>query len=442
MSRRTYRNSEAWEPRARRATPGGAQTGSRAPGRCGPLGGYPMFLSSGNGARVVDVDRNEYIDMIGGLASVAIGHANPEVNEAVMEALNDGCALSLPTRDEAVAAEELCAAIGASYAEQVRFVKTGSESTEAAVRVARVATGRAKVLTVGSGYHSWHSWFQAVKPQHPGVPAELTWLINGFDYGTVPVKQLEREEYAAVILEPLPITGLPEGWGNDDAQHYLRQLVEAAHAHGTLVIFDEVVWGIRKGSGGAGGYFGVEPDLATFGKALGNGLPVGALVGPRRLMEHATLVSGTFGGDRLGLAAMRAVLRIDNGGRVARRLHVLGSAFREAVRAAVPHDSAPYAVEATGDESHPVLRLRLYGVDADAVAMSVLLQGMADEGVLYHPAGGNMMAEMDAADCAKAASAVGLALAELNDAYRRDGAQGVRAALRGEPYVQAMARAR
>lgn len=438
-----YPNSDKWAERALRATPGGSQTGSKAPGRAGPCGGYPMFLERGSGAYVHDLDGHSLIDMIGSLAAVAIGHADPHVAAAVVEALADGGSLSLPTRAETYAAEDLCAYIGAGYAQQVRFVKTGSESTEAAVRIARVATGRSKVLTVRGGYHSWHSWFQAVKPQHPGVPREMEWIVTGFNYGYMPVSELESQEYAAVILEPLPITGKPDGWSNDDVTNYLANLAACARRYGTVVIFDEVVWGLRKGPGGAGGYFGVEPDLATFGKALGNGVPVGAVVGPSRLMQHATLISGTFGGDRLGLAALRAVMELDKGGTVAQRLYDLGTTFREMVRVGTAvAGGGPYTVEATGDESHPVLRLRLYATDADAVAMSVLLQGMADEGVLYHPAGGNMMAAMTGQDVADAAAAVAASVSRLNRAYNKGGSDGVRAELRGEPFVQAMARAR
>lgn len=438
---RSYEKSMEWLTQARRWTPGASQTGSKAPGRAGPLGGYPMFLSHGYGTLVTDLDGNTYLDMVAALASVTLGHAHGAVRDAVLKAVEDGSSLSLPTREEALAAEALVMTMRQpGYAEQVRFVKTGSEATEAAVRVARVATGRMRLLTVRAGYHSWHSWFQAVKPEHPGVPVTMADLIDGFEYGDVPHALLRSGQYAAVILEPVPVTGRPPYMKDDiDVELYLRELVDAAHACGTLVVFDEMVWGFRLHAGGAGGRFGVEPDLATFGKAIANGVPIAALVGPERLMRHATLVSGTFGGDRIGLAALRAVCNVYGHAPVCDRMHELGAAFQSHVNEAV--GAGEYTLRATGEPQHPVLELLAAGsLCKDSTAWSLLLQGMADRSLLYHPAGGNVMYPMTMTDMAAAAAAVVESLADLNRAAEADG--GVDGALRGQPYAQAFARAR
>lgn len=442
---KSYQKSEEWLAQARRWTPGASQTGSKAPGRSGPLVAYPLFAEKGRDQFVYDVDGHKYIDMIGGLACVGIGHAQEEIIEAIHEILIDGGVLSLPTPEEALAAEDLCINIGLPYAEQVRFVKTGSEATEAAIRVARCATGRMRILTVGAGYHSWHAWFQAVKPDHPGVPTVMSALIDGFRYGEIPYDLLKTREYACVILEALPITGMPDGWDATRVTRYLAELKAAAQEFGTLLVFDEVVWGFRMHESGAGGFYGVVPDMATFGKAIANGVPIGALVGPIWLMQHASVVSGTFGGDRIGLAALRATLDIYRREQVCDHMRRLGETFAAALQSAnadVESDT-PYTIRATGDPTHPVVRLHLYGADAraDTVAWSLLLQELAGLGVLYHPAGGNMMHRMTAQDMYAAAAAFAQALQRLNCVYHDGGSEGVRLALIGEPYVQAFARA-
>lgn len=437
---RTYTKSQALYDYAVRHTPGASQTGSKAPGRAGPLGAYPMFLESGRGSRVRDVDGNEYLDFVAGLAAVGLGHADGGVCQLVEEALHDGALLSLPTAHEARASERLCALTG--WAEQARWVKTGSEATEAAVRIARCATGRYKVMTVESGYHSWHSWFQAVKPQHPGVPSDYEDLVTGIVYGE-PVEGIEEElegdhAYACVILEPAPITG-----GGDAG--WLRELVDAAHRQGTLVVFDEVVWGLRLARAGGTEYFGVEPDLACYGKALGNGVPVAAVVGRRDLMRHASVISGTFGGDRLGLAAALAVLGIHEGADVTGALWRLGRQFQDGVNAMAPHPTCgALRVSCTGYPVHPVLGLvvdpGVYEGGADeAAVMSLFLQELAERGVLWHPAGGNVMWAMDAFQIQTAVGAVCEAASVVESAVVNG---HLLRSLRGKPYAQAFARAR
>jgi glutamate-1-semialdehyde 2,1-aminomutase len=414
---RSYSKSDAWYQRALAVTPGASQTGSKAPGRCGPLGGYPLFLKAGDGPHVWDLDGNGYLDFIAGLAAVGLGHADGGVREALEDVLREGSLLSLPTCDEALASEALVAITG--WAEQVRWVKTGSEATEAAVRIARRATGREHVLTIASGYNSWHSWFQAVKPQHPGVPHRMTELIHGINYGDhgnvedlftctgrASAAQSVVGGYAAVILEPAPITG-----GGDAA--WLRWLVDLAHAHGTLVIFDEVVWGFRLAAAGGTAYFDVTPDIATYGKAMGNGIPVGAVVGKRDLMQYADVISSTFGGDRLGLAAARAVMAVYRApwhSPVDTMWHH-GRQFQEGV-CGVENGFGALAVACTGYPVHPVIRLAAEGVDANLL-QSVFVQELAEHGVLWHPAGGNIIANVGDADIGDAVEAVTEALATV-----------------------------
>ena len=415
-------------------TPGGSQTASKAPGKAGPRGGgYPSVLSHGHGSWVFDEAGRCYLDLVASLAAVGLGHSDRAVVRAVEQQLRKGSLLSLPTLLEGAASERLCAATG--WAEQARWVKTGSEATEAAVRVARAATRRDRVLTVRAGYHSWHSWFQAVKPEHPGVPDALTALIDWTTYGSnidqwVETSLRSLDAYACVILEPAPITG-----GGDGA--WLEALRAACTDAGTLLVFDEVVWGFRLARAGGTEHFGVVPDLATYGKALGNGVPVGALVGRRDLMQHARLVSGTFGGDTLGLAAALAVMRTYEREPVVETLWERGTQLMEGVNAL----HGPVKLE--GYPVHPVPVVS--GATPDWVkqkigpvaVLSLFLQELAGQSVLAHPAGWNMMYAHTRAHVERAVRACEKATAAVQGAIN-DGR--VRESLRGVPFQAAFTR--
>jgi glutamate-1-semialdehyde 2,1-aminomutase len=419
--------------RAVRVTPGGSQTGSKAPGKAGPLGGYPLFLKEGRGARTRDVDGHDYIDLIAGLAAVGLGHNDFRVHQAVAQALADGSLLSLPTEREAQASEALCRMTG--WATQARWVKTGSEATEAAVRIARAATGKNRILTVRSGYHAWHSWFQAVKPEHPGVPNLMSDLIVGMKYGDYDTVRLALDwtdnDIAAVILEPAPITG-----GGDSG--WLKWLVETAHKANTLVIFDEIVWGLRLSKSGGTDYFDIQPDLATYGKALGNGIPVAAVVGGDDLMKHATLVSGTFGGDQLGLAAAIAVLDVYDKEPIIQTMWARGVDLKMRLNQLFPGAGGDIQFSCTGYSVHPVFNLRVKETD-DYLAMSFFLQRLAEYGVLIHPAGGNIMAALTADDVLMVVEAVTRALDDISLARAKG---PLTLAENSIPYQQAFSRAR
>jgi glutamate-1-semialdehyde 2,1-aminomutase len=415
-------------------TPGGSQTASKAPGRAGPRGGgYPSVLSHGQGALVWDEDGREFVDFVASLAAVGLGHADPRVVGEVEWELKRGNLLSLPTRLEGLASEALCRFL--AWPEQVRWVKTGSEATEAAVRICRAATGRAKVLTVQTGYHAWHSWFQAVKPEHPGVPQHYADAIDSIDYGTYGERPMAYTEamlatgrYACVILEPAPITG-------GGSREWLARLKEVAHRHGTLLVFDEVVWGFRLAKAGGTEHFTVVPDLATYGKAMGNGVPVAAVVGGRDLMRHAALVSGTYGGDRLGLAAAMAVIKVYDSEPVTSHLWEMGQRLIDGVNR---HGTT---VQLSGYPVHPVpivpLCGRITGEEKRAI-LSLYLQEMAARGVLWHPGGLNVMYSHTSEHVERAVTAAGEANRVVSEAVS---AGTVRAMLRGEPYEAAFTRA-
>jgi glutamate-1-semialdehyde-2,1-aminomutase len=263
----------------------------------------PVFLARGNGSHVWDVDGNEYIDFIGALGPVILGYSYPMVNEAVRRQLEDGVAFSLPHPLEVELAALLCEII--PCAEMVRFGKNGSDATSGAVRVARAYTERDKIVCCG--YHGWQDWYIGTTTRNKGVPKAVADLTFTFSYNNLEsLEQIlakHREEIAAVIMEPVGVVEPQAG--------FLEGVAELAHAHGALLIFDEIITGFRMALGGAQEYYGVIPDLACFGKAMGNGFPTAAVVGRREVMElfDEVFFSFTFGGDALSLAATLATIQ-------------------------------------------------------------------------------------------------------------------------------------
>lgn len=298
-----YAASLAMLDRARSAIPSQTQTFSKGWTQY-PLGAAPVFADRADGGRIWDVDGNEFIDWPMALGPLLLGHNHSAVNEAVIRQLSRGIAFSLPTVGELELSERLIDWF--PYAERVRFGKNGSDATSGAVRAARAFTGRDLVLCCG--YHGWQDWYIGTTTRHAGVPQGVRELTIPFPYNDPSVLRgfLEKHEneVAAVIMEP---TGIVE-----PAPGYLEEVRRLATAHGAVLIFDECWTGFRIHRQGAFGSFGVAPDLACFGKALGNGVPISAIVGRADMMEvfDEAFFSFTFGGDMLGIAAATAVLDV------------------------------------------------------------------------------------------------------------------------------------
>lgn len=289
--------------RSRRVIPGVAQTFSKSTSQY-VQGVSPVFLQRGEGCRVWDVDGNDYVDYVQGLLPNILGYAHPEVNAAVMAQLSQGHSFSLPHPLEVELAERLVTLI--PCAEKVRFGKNGSDATAGAVRAARAFTGRDRIACCG--YHGWQDWFIGSTTRSRGVPAAVRELTHPFPYNDLPA--LERilngnpGEFAAVIMEPVNFFPPAEG--------YLLAVKQLAKQHGALLIFDEICTGFHFGLGGAQKLFGVTPDLACFGKAMGNGFPIGCVVGPSNIMDifDSIFFSFTFGGEVASLAACMKVLEV------------------------------------------------------------------------------------------------------------------------------------
>lgn len=298
---RTFDASIKYLARAERVIPLGSQTFSKSKTQY-PYGVSPFFITRAAGSHCWDLDGNEYIDFVSSLASVTLGYNDPDVTRAVIEQMQSGVIFSLPHPIEAEVAELICEMV--PCAEMVRFGKNGSDATSGAIRLARAYTGRDRVAVCG--YHGWQDWYIGSTARSRGVPKATQELTHTFAYNDLEsLRELfvvHPGEFAAVILEPMNVVEPQPG--------FLEGVKLMAHAHGALLVFDETITGFRYGNGGAQEYFGVTPDLATFGKGLANGYPVSAIVGRRKVMKlmEEIFFSFTFGGEALSLAAAKATL--------------------------------------------------------------------------------------------------------------------------------------
>ncbi|ABI67555.1 aminotransferase class III-fold pyridoxal phosphate-dependent enzyme [Syntrophomonas wolfei] len=300
MSER-YHNSELLLERALKSIPLGTQTFSKSKTQY-PYGVSPYFIKKGKGSHVWDVDDNEYIDFINGLASVTLGYNDHDVNAAVLEQLDNGVTFSLPHPLEFIVAEKIIEIV--PCAEMVRFGKNGSDATAGAIRLARAYTHRDHVAVCG--YHGWQDWYIGSTARNLGVPESTRRLTHIFTYNNIESLRLIfkqwPEQLAAVIMEPMNST--------EPKNDFLLMVEELTHQNGALFIFDETITGFRYANGGAQEFFGITPDLATFGKGMSNGYPLSAVAGRADIMQlmEEVFFSFTFGGEALSLAAANATM--------------------------------------------------------------------------------------------------------------------------------------
>jgi glutamate-1-semialdehyde-2,1-aminomutase len=290
----------------------------------GVKGVSPIYFVKADGVYAWDLEGNRYIDYTMGIGACFVGYNNPKVKKAIQKQLEIGTIFSLPNPIEVKAAETMVEII--PCAEMVRFLKTGSEATQAAVRIARAYTGREKVIK--GHYHGWHEWSLADTEKSGGIPhqyKENVFEVKYNDFESVKkIFDQHKNEIACVIIEPFE-TEMPK-------DNYLHKLRKITKENGALLIFDEVVTGFRLALGGAQEYFGVTPDLAAFGKAMGGGMPLSAVVGKKEIMEKAKgkiFVSSTFGGDMLSLAAFLAVVDILKTEPVYDRIFEVGNTLKD-----------------------------------------------------------------------------------------------------------------
>ncbi|KHL70809.1 glutamate-1-semialdehyde 2,1-aminomutase [Pseudomonas flexibilis] len=311
--------SEILFNQAQQHIPGGVNSPVRA---FKGVGGTPLFIKHASGAYIVDEDDKRYVDYVGSWGPMILGHGHPDVLDAVRRQLEHGLSYGAPTALETEMAELVCSLVPSM--EMVRMVSSGTEATMSAIRLARGYTGRDTIIKFEGCYHG-HSDSLLVKagsgaltfgvPSSPGVPAAfaqhtLTLPYNDLDTVRDTLKQ-RGQEIACIIVEPVagnmncvpPVPGFLEG---------LRALCDE---HGVVLIFDEVMTGFRVALGGAQAHFGVTPDLSTFGKIVGGGMPVGAFGGKREIMSCVSPLgpvyqAGTLSGNPLAMAAGLITLKL------------------------------------------------------------------------------------------------------------------------------------
>jgi glutamate-1-semialdehyde aminotransferase len=292
---------QSWElfDRAAKVIPMGTQTHSKAP-RESMRGVEPCYLVRGEGCRVWDLDGNEYIDFRNGLGPISLGYRYPAVDEAIRRQLESGIVFSYPHPLEVEVAEELVKVL--PCAEQVRFLKTGGEAMAATHRLARTYTGRDQIVTCG--YHGWINTMSKT-----GVPEATRATYTGLPWGDAK----PFEEYLEANPGSVAAVSVACGYGDIEKGHeFLKDLRKLTDKYGAVLIFDEIVMGFRLRRAGAQEYFGVTPDLAVFAKGISNGVPLSCFVGRKAVMEtvQEAVISSTFGGDTLGLAAAKAVMEV------------------------------------------------------------------------------------------------------------------------------------
>jgi glutamate-1-semialdehyde 2,1-aminomutase len=401
-----YANSRARLDRAKQSLPGGVSSPFRAKA---PV---PLYLESGSGPRLRDVDGNEYVDYALAWGPLILGHRHPKLVEAVRSAAAKPHIYGAQHDLEYLVAEKVQAMV--PCAERVIFTSSGSEAVQAALRLARAHTGRNLVLKFEGHYHGWMdsvllSYHPSAEQLGPldgarGVPGSKGQPPNAAENVIVaPWNDLSRVEalfarykgsIAAVITEPVLCNSgslMPE-------PGYLQGLRELATANGAALIFDEIITGFRIAPGGAQSRFGVVPDLATFGKAMGGGLPLSAIAGRREIMQLLggdVAFGGTFNGNPISLAGADATLEeiAREDGALLRHANRMGDELAAGLRSAAKAAGVPltitgfgaaFSVHFTGEE-----RLKSYRdfLKDDRRTLNCFLRGMLDQGIYLLPDG-------------------------------------------------------
>lgn len=325
---------------AKKLSPGGMM-GIRRPYNFVP-GEYPIFIKKGYGGHIIDVDGNDYIDMLCGYGPIILGYNEPEINQAVIEQMDLGFCFSMVQEIQNDLQKRLIALIPS--AEMVVLAKTGSDVTSIAIRIARAYTEKSKILRCG--YHGWHDW--CVENQG-GVPKQVSELTIEFPYGDLKILEeyLEKnkDDVAGIIITPvghplaLPVIPPPEG--------YLEGVRALADKYKVILIFDEIRTGFRVSMGGAQKRYGVTPDLSVFGKAMANGYPISAVVGKAEYMqvlESKSYVSSTFFPNSLEMAAAMKCIDILEREKVTEDIWNRGQKFLDKLSKIVEESKVPATV--------------------------------------------------------------------------------------------------
>jgi glutamate-1-semialdehyde 2,1-aminomutase len=373
MTEARFFTSQEWLGRAQAVIPGAHHLSGRVlttPERS------PMYIERGRGCRITDVDGHEYIDYLMAFGAFLLGYADPEVDAAAREELERGSLLSMNRPQHVLFAEALVGQFDA--ADMAVVLKTGSEATTAALRIARRATGRRRVAR--AGYHGWHDW---CLPLENSVPAGLDAQVLEFNandpHSLEALFSAFPGEIAAVILAPEMV--LPP------TRELFQVLQDLTHRHGALFVLDEVKTAFRTAPGSVQARFGLKPDLTTVSKGLSNGWPIAAVVGRREVMNSAAgmHLSGTFHGDTAAMAAALTTLRIVRERNVADHVWALGERLIDGLNAIAREFDVPVLSYGEPFPPMPFLRFDHPNPDINDAMRTVFYEAMLERGVLLHP---------------------------------------------------------
>ena len=409
------RQSHEWYERAQQSLIEGVNSPSRG---AAVYSAGPVVLERGRGSRVWDIDGNEYVDFMMSFGALIHGHAHPKIVEVVSRTMAEGSHFAAATPAEVDVAERFLRMV--PTAEAVRFTNSGSEATMLALRLARAHTGRTKFLKFEGHYHGWYDAYCLNGHSHPaeqlgskenptrfpdseGIPASVfddVVLAPWNDLQALEnILRQHGRELAAMITEPIMANMgciLPH-------DGYLQRVCELAHQFGALFILDEVVTGFRYAPGGCQQLYGLKPDVSTFGKALGAGFPVGAVAGPRAILDRMrwgsgmVLHYGTFNGHRLTMSVIAANLELltANEGAAYKQIYALGDAaigglrdvFRRRKIGAIVQGFGPmFQIYFTGRDA--IHDYRDYCQYADTAKYSRFVHGLLDRGIYMTPSNG------------------------------------------------------
>ena len=308
--------------RALRTIPWGTQTYGKRPARDG-ITTRPAFIKRAKGCRMWDLDDREFIDYRAALGPIVLGYQYAEVDEAVRRQMEFGTLFSMASPIEVEAAEAILETVG--WAEKIRFMKTGADVCACCLRLARSHTGRDHFLTCG--YHGYQDWFAFAWPK-PGVPTVLRDYVHEIAYGDLAavdrVFDAFGDQLAAAMVVPIE-------WHLEPSTEFLAHLRRKCDEYGVALVFDEILTGFRLAKGGAAEYFGITPDLAAFAKGIANGYPLSAYAGKREWMDtlNQTIITTTYAGETLSLAAACAVMAIYQREPVQEHLFKMGRRLRD-----------------------------------------------------------------------------------------------------------------
>ncbi|MFY9912246.1 MAG: glutamate-1-semialdehyde 2,1-aminomutase [Candidatus Sulfotelmatobacter sp.] len=410
---RNRTDSERWFKRAQQSLVEGVNSPSRGAAVYAP---GPIVLERGKGSRIWDADGNEYVDFMMSFGALIQGHAHPALVKTVCDAMAQGSHFAASTSAEVEAAERFRKFVPS--AEVVRFTNTGSEATMLALRLARAHTGRRKFLKFEGHYHGWYDPFllnahshpadQLGSPENParipdsdGIPPstfhDVVLAPWNDDAELEAVLQKHGHELAAVITEPIMANMgciLPR-------DGYLQRMRELTERYGALLILDEVVTGFRYAPGGCQQYYEIKPDLSTFGKALGAGFPVGAVAGPRSILDrmrwsdHMVLHYGTFNGHRLTMKVIAANLDLLAAPETYANLHTVGDAAIAGLRDVFRRRKIKTVVQGFGPmfqiyftDRDAIHDYRDYCKYADTKLYSRFVHALLDRGIYMTPSNG------------------------------------------------------